>query len=57
MFSGGCIYNLYTDDVTMTAQRILPEDDTLVLKHVAAINKEQYNKLSIECAFVCSFYI
>jgi hypothetical protein len=25
----------------------LPEDDALALKHVGAINKEQYNKLSI----------
>ena len=32
----------------------LPEDDTLVLKHIGAINKEQYNKLSIKCAFVYS---
>ena len=25
----------------------LPEDDALALKHVGAINEEQYNKLSI----------
>jgi hypothetical protein len=30
-----------------------PEEDKLASKHVAAINKEQYNKLSIKCAFVC----
>jgi len=35
----------------------LPEDDTLALKHVGAINKEQYNKLSIKCVFVSSLYI
>jgi hypothetical protein len=35
----------------------LPEDDALVLKHVGVINKEQYNKLSIKCAFACSLYI
>ena len=29
----------------------------LALKHVVAINTEQYNKLSIKCAFVCSLYI
>jgi hypothetical protein len=31
----------------------LPEDGVLVLKHVGAINKEQYYELSIKCAFVC----
>jgi len=30
----------------------LPGDDTLMLKHVGATNKEQYNKLSNKCAFV-----
>jgi hypothetical protein len=29
----------------------------LALKHVGAINTEQYNKLSINCAMVCSLYI
>jgi hypothetical protein len=29
----------------------------LTLKHVGAINKEQYNKLLIKCAIVCSLYI
>jgi hypothetical protein len=28
-----------------------------MLKHVGAINTEQYDKLSIKCAFVCSLYI
>jgi hypothetical protein len=27
----------------------------LVFKHAGAINIEQYNKLSIKCAFVCLF--
>jgi len=31
----------------------LPQDDVLTLKRVGAIRKEQYNKLSINCAFVC----
>jgi hypothetical protein len=35
----------------------LPEDDALALKLAGAINKEQYNKLSVKCAFVCSLYI
>jgi hypothetical protein len=35
----------------------LPEDDAKTLKHVGAINKEQYNKLSVKCAFVCSLCI
>jgi hypothetical protein len=30
----------------------LNEDDALALKHVGAINKDQYNKLSIKCAFI-----
>ena len=29
----------------------------LASKHVGAINKEQYNKMSVKCAFVCSLYI
>jgi hypothetical protein len=29
----------------------------VALKHVTAINVEQYNKLSVKCAFVCSLYI
>jgi hypothetical protein len=33
----------------------LPEDDTLVLKHVVGINTAQYDKLSIRCAFVCLY--
>jgi len=37
--------------------RKFPEDDALVLKHVGAIHKEQYNKLSLKCAFVYSLYI
>ena len=28
-----------------------------LLKHIGAINKEQYNELSINCAFVCLLYI
>jgi hypothetical protein len=35
----------------------LPEDDALALKHVGAVNKEQYTKLSIKCVFVCLLYI
>jgi hypothetical protein len=31
-----------------------PEDDAFALEHVGAINIEQCNKLSIECAVVCS---
>ena len=34
-----------------------PEDDALALKRVGAINKEQYNKRPIKCAFVCLFII
>jgi len=34
----------------------LPEDDVLALKHVGAINKEQHNKLSVKCGFVCSIH-
>jgi len=29
--------------------------DVLALKHAGAINKEQYDKQSIKCAFVCSY--
>jgi hypothetical protein len=32
-------------------------NEMLELKHVGAINIEQYDKLSIKCAFVCSLYI
>jgi hypothetical protein len=35
----------------------ITEDDALALKHVGVINKQQYNKLTINCAFVCSLYI
>jgi hypothetical protein len=31
--------------------------EALALKHVGAINKEQYNKRPIKCAFVCLFVI
>jgi hypothetical protein len=33
------------------------EDEVLALKYIGKINKEQYNKLSVKCAFVCSLYI
>jgi hypothetical protein len=29
----------------------------LASKHVGAINKEEYNKMSVKCAFVCSLYV
>jgi hypothetical protein len=29
----------------------------LALKHVGAVNIEQYNKLSVKCAFVCALYV
>jgi hypothetical protein len=61
------MYNLCAD-IAMTAQDILtvgnlagtewelPEGDVFATKHVAAINKEQYNKLWTKCAFMCSVY-
>jgi len=33
------------------------EEDALALKYAGVVNIEQYNKLSIKCAFVCLLYV
>jgi hypothetical protein len=44
--------NAHLTDSLLYSSLFIAEDDALVLKHVGVINKQQYNKLSIKCAFV-----